>query len=141
MAERATPVLGSGPIIHKFTVKVAAGVKLEAGHGACIEQGTGAGYAKPAADATTSLKTVGLVCATADNTGGSAGDIEVEVEAGVFRLENSTSGDAITFADRFKTCYWAGSAKVAKTDNSSARSAAGKIMDVDAIGVWVQLMP
>ena len=51
------------------------------------------------------------------------------------RLE--CSFDAITLADIGNTAYIVDDSTVAKTDNSAARKAAGKIIDVDAAGVWV----
>lgn len=54
-----------------------------------------------------------------------------------FQFANSASGDLITAADIGNPCYIVDNQTVAKTDNSAARKAAGKIIDVDANGVWV----
>ena len=75
----------------------------------------------------------------ANNGSGSAGDINVETERGVFRFENSASADAITRAEIGDTAYIVDDQTVAKTNGSSTRSAAGTIVDVDAQGVWVRV--
>ena len=71
-----------------------------------------------------------------DNATG--GDV-VQTERGVaFRFDNSAAADAIARADIGATAYIADDQTVAKTDGGSgARKAAGKIIDVDAAGVWV----
>jgi hypothetical protein len=72
-----------------------------------------------------------------DNSGGLAGDLKVKVKKGVFRFKNSASTDAIAKAQIGDTSYIVDDETVAKTDGSASRSAAGKIVDVDAQGVWV----
>ena len=47
--------------------------------------------------------------------------------------------DLIAKADIGAICYVVDNQTVAKTDNSTARKAAGKIIDVDADGVWVEV--
>lgn len=62
----------------------------------------------------------------------------IELERGyAWRFANSASTDEITKGDIGATCYMVDNQTVAKTDNSAARKAAGKIIDVDAQGVWV----
>lgn len=95
------------------------------------------GRATPGAVATT-LKGLGRVEAFADNTGGAAGAITVKIRRGTFRWGNSASGDAITAADIGADCYIVDDQTVAKTSGGDTRSVAGKIMDVDANGVWVR---
>jgi hypothetical protein len=77
----------------------------------------------------------------ADNTGGSNGDIHVDVTPGVFRWANSTSGDAITTAHRCRLCYIVDDQTVALTNGSGTRSVAGIIVDVDTSGVFVMSSP
>ncbi len=95
------------------------------------------GNATPGAAATTLLG-AGRAEARADNSGGSAGDITVDVRKGVFRFGNSASADAITRADIGASCYIADDQTVAKTSGSSTRSVAGTVFDVDSDGVWVK---
>lgn len=97
-----------------------------------------AGYATPGAVATT-LKADGLALSTVDNSAGGNGAKTVEVERGTFRFGNSTSTDAITIADIGATAYIVDDQTVAKTNGSATRSAAGTIVDVDAVGVWVKI--
>lgn len=62
----------------------------------------------------------------------------IELERGfAWRFANSASTDEIKKGDIGATCYMVDNQTVAKTDNSAARKAAGKIIDVDAQGVWV----
>ena len=56
-----------------------------------------------------------------------------------FPFKNSTSTDEITRAEIGDNCYIIDDETVAKTDGSSARSIAGKIVDLDSAGVWVSV--
>ena len=97
-----------------------------------------AGLAEPG-KAATGLIAVGRAEAHADNRNGGNGDIDVPVRAGVFRFDNSASADLITRADIGADAWIVDDQTVAKTDGSAARSKAGRIVDVDDLGVWVQL--
>lgn len=96
-----------------------------------------AGNAVPASTAT-GLIVRGVAQATADNLAGAAGDIKVESRKGVFRFANSAAADLIARAEIGDTAYLVDDQTVAKTDGTGTRSAAGKIEDVDADGVWVR---
>lgn len=54
-----------------------------------------------------------------------------------FHFANSAAADLITRADIGSNAFVVDDQTVAKTDNSAARKVAGKIIDVDAAGVWV----
>ncbi len=54
-----------------------------------------------------------------------------------FLFGNSSAADAIGRADIGGDAFAADDQTVAKTDNSAARKVAGKVIDVDAGGVWV----
>lgn len=94
------------------------------------------GFATGGATATGQIAD-GVAMETIDNVGGSPGDKSIRVEKGLFCFENSSSTDAITIAEIGDNCYIVDNQTVAKTDGSATRSVAGKIMDVDAEGVWV----
>jgi hypothetical protein len=96
------------------------------------------GFAVPAGTAGSGVARA-VVQEQADNTAGADGAIDVTGETGVFRFDNSTAGDLIARADIGATCYIVDDSTVAKTDNTGARKAAGKIVDVDSVGVWVQI--
>ncbi len=105
----------------------------------CIQGGIAvlsAGYAMAAA-AGVGLVALGRIEETADNTGGIDGAIRVEVRPGYYQLFNSTAADLIAQADAGKDCYLVDDQTVAKTDGGGTRSRAGKVMGVDADGVWV----
>lgn len=85
------------------------------------------------------IRAVGVFRKAFDNTGGAAGALSAEVERGVFGpFANSASGDLIAAADVGNDCYIVDDSTVAKTSNSSARSVAGKVWQVDASGVYVE---
>ncbi|MBL8575126.1 MAG: hypothetical protein JNM13_15735 [Hyphomicrobiaceae bacterium] len=94
------------------------------------------GWAVPAA-ATSTLKVIGRAEDTASNAAGANGDVDVRVSAGIYRWSNSSAGDAITRADIGADCYAVDDQTVAKTSATNTRPRAGKIFDVDSLGVWV----
>jgi hypothetical protein len=89
--------------------------------------------------AATGLVAVGVSQELVDNSAGSAGGKSVKVRRGVFRFANSAAGDAIARANIGSTCYIVDDQTVALTNGTNTRSAAGKIRDVDADGVWVEV--
>ena len=98
------------------------------------------GYAAKGSTATT-LVAVGVARETVDNSAGNAGDLKIPVDReGWFRFDNSGGGDAIAMKDVGKVCYVVDDATVALTDGTGTRSAAGRIRDVDAKGVWIQFV-
>ncbi|MCO5083076.1 MAG: hypothetical protein M9955_15645 [Rhizobiaceae bacterium] len=95
------------------------------------------GLAVPGKTAT-GLVVLGIATDTVDNTGGD-GAAKVTAERGCFKFANSTSTDAIAGSEIGKDCYLVDDQTVAKTNGSSTRSVAGKVIDVDSDGVWVAL--
>lgn len=130
-ADRDTP-RRSGDIL---SLPAAAAKKFYAGS---LVARDASGNATPGAVATTLLG-VGRCAETVDNTSGAAGAVTVPIEKGIFRYANSASTDLVTTADLGNNCYIVDDQTVAKTNGSSTRSVAGKIHDVDAQGVWVDL--
>lgn len=118
----------------EFPVKGAA--RIYAGALVCID--TANGYATKGA-ASTTLKAVGVAQEPADNSAGADGDIRVKVRRGCFPFANSAAGDLITRADIGADCYIVDDQTVAKTNGAGTRSVAGKVRDVDAEGVWVEI--
>jgi hypothetical protein len=74
-----------------------------------------------------------------DNSAGSNGSISARVFFGVFPFKSGTSADALTQADVGKVVYIMDDETVGKTDNTGARSPAGKLDRIDADGYWVSL--
>lgn len=97
-----------------------------------------AGYAAPGTTAA-GLIAVGRFEETVDNTSGANGAVSVQVKRGTFKFGNSSAGDLIAQADVGADCYIVDDQTVAKTNGSSTRSVAGKIIAVDADGVWVKI--
>lgn len=85
---------------------------------------------------------VGLIAAgvaqhTVTNTGAD-GAKKVLVERGTFKFANH-GADAVTAADIQKDCYIVDDQTVAKTSGSNTRSIAGKVIEVEADGVFVRV--
>ena len=81
----------------------------------------------------------GVAVGVAEETVTGDGVKTLEYSRGCYQFANSASGDLITTADIGNTCYVVDNQTVAKTDSSGTRKAAGKIVDVDAGGVWVEV--
>lgn len=96
------------------------------------------GFAAPGATAT-GLIAIGRFEETVDNTAGANGAVSVLVKRGTFRLGNSSAGDLIAQADVGADCFLVNDQTVAKTSATNTRSVAGKIIAVDADGVWVKI--
>lgn len=79
----------------------------------------------------------GAAVGVAEETVTGDGTTTLTYRRGCFQFHNSGSGDAIAVKDIGATCYIADDQTVALTDDDAARKAAGKIIDVDAGGVWV----
>ena len=73
--------------------------------------------------------------------GASDGDVRVTVSTGIRNFANSASADLIALSEVGKDCYIVDDQTVAKTDGTGTRSRAGKVVDVDADGVWVNISP
>lgn len=111
--ERAIPVKASS-LIYK---------------GAMVAVGSD-GYAVEASTAT-GLTVVGVAVRQADNSSGSNGDIDVQVEIGIFPMENSADSDELDWSDVGSVVFAVDDQTVAKTDGGSTRSAAGVLWAMD----------
>ena len=116
---------------------VAAATAIQAGSLVALDA---AGNAVPGAVATT-LTAQGRAEENVDNSAGAAGDLTVNIREGVFRWENSAAADLIAADDVGELCYIVDDQTVALTNGTSTRSVAGRIVDVDAQGVWVLTDP
>lgn len=88
--------------------------------------------------ASTTLKADGVAQDTVVGTAVN-GEVAVDVERGCYRFANSTAADQITRADIGNNCFIVDDDQVARTNGTSTRSVAGVVVDVDAVGVWVQI--
>lgn len=120
----------------QYEYPVAAGALLYAGALAVF---AGTATAVQPGGVATNLRVAGVCEERANNVGGAAGAIRAKVKRGVFRLRNSSAGDAITLAHVGSNCFIVDDETVAATNGSSTRSVAGVVRDVDAQGVWVQV--
>jgi hypothetical protein len=94
------------------------------------------GYAEPGSTATT-LIAAGRAEAQVDNSSGADGALTITVRRGMFRFNNHS--DAVTRTEIGKSCYIVDDQTVAKTSGTSTRSVAGKVIDLDSSGVWVEI--
>ena len=131
-ADRNTPLRDA----KDFEFPVLAAVKIFAG--ALVGFNASAAFARHGLTSTT-FKCVGVAQELADNSAGANGAINVKVRRGTFRFNNSSAGDLITLANVGSDCYVVDDQTVALTNGTSTRSVAGKIRDVDADGVWVEI--
>jgi len=94
---------------------------------------TATGLAVPAGTAS-----AGVAVGVAQDTVTGDGIKTIEVERSfAYQFANSTGAELITKADIGNTCWLMDNQTVSKTDGVGLRKAAGKIIDVDAGGVWV----
>ena len=128
--DRNTPMM-EGALIG---VPVAAGVRIFAGS---LVVANAAGYAEPG-KAAANLTYLGRAERTVDNTGGGNGAVTALVRRKAAFCWANHSGDLVTQAELGKVCYIVDDQTVAKTHASNARSAAGRVLGVDADGVWVE---
>ena len=116
---------------------LAAGVKVFKGALAvAIVSGTSKGFYRQGV-AGPGLVVLGRWMETVDNTAGAAGAKTVRVRRNkAFKFANAAA-DLVTQAELGKSCYIVEDQTVAKTNGGATRSVAGKVLGVEADGVWV----
>lgn len=130
-ADRNTPFKDTELI----PVPVAANAKI---YGGALVATNATGFAVPGSVATT-LISQGRAESLVDNTGGADGAKTVLVRRQkAFKFLNH-GADLVVQADFGKTCYIVDDQTVAKTTGGATRSAAGKVLGVEADGVWVYI--
>lgn len=97
---------------------------------------TATGFAAPGSTATT-LLAVGRAEERVVNAGADGAE-NIRIRRGIFRFNNSTAGDAVSWADYGKQVFVVDDQTVAKTNGTNTRSVAGTCRGVDAQGVWVE---
>lgn len=116
-----------------LSLSVAASNAVYAGAMVAVDSN---GYAV-AASADNTLTVIGRANEQKDNSSGDAGDLSVEVEIGVFKygsIENTTD---LTIADIGKLVYASDDQTVSLSSSGNTRPVAGRILDRDSSGVWV----
>ncbi len=116
----------------QFAHPVKAGVKIPRGAMVML----GATHFADNATAAENLRCVGLCAQTADNTEGGDGAVSVPTEKGVFVLPNDPA-NPVTRAHIGSDCYALDNEFV--TSAAAGKSVAGKVVDVDATGVSVEI--
>ena len=128
--DRHTPMM-DGELIG---VPMAAGAKIFAG---ALVVANANGYAEPG-KAAANLTYLGRAERAVDNTGGADGAKTALVRRRKAFLFANHSTDLVTQAELGKTCYVVDDETVGKSDGSGARSPGGRVLGVDAEGVWVE---
>lgn len=95
-----------------------------------------AGYAAPGT-AALNLVAAGVAQTTVDNTAGANGDLNVDVESGVYPFANSSAGDLIGATEVGLDVYIVDDQTVAKTNGTNTRSRAGKCIRIENGLVYV----
>lgn len=115
-----------------LVVPMAANTRIFAG---ALVVADATGHAAPGSPAL-DLTYLGRAEEFVDNRGGAAGAARIEVRHGkAFCWANDGT---ITQAHLFKTAYIVDDETVAAGDATGTRSAAGRIVDIDTHGVWVE---
>nr|WP_315492951.1 hypothetical protein [uncultured Pseudomonas sp.] len=126
--DRNTPMKAAEVLV----VPVAANVRIFAGS---LVVATATGFAAPGS-AALGLSYLGRAEESVDNRGGAAGAAQVEIRHGkAFCWGNDGT---VTQAQMFKPAYIVDDETVAAADAGGTRSAAGRIVGIDADGVWVE---
>lgn len=126
--DRNTPMKATEVLV----VPVAAGVRI---FGGALVMANAAGLALSGSTAVGQTY-LGRAEEYVDNRDGAAGAASVEVRRGkAFKWANDGS---VTQAHLLKTAYIVDDEAVAATDGGGTRSASGRIVGVDADGVWVE---
>lgn len=131
-ADRDTPMRTGD----RFELGAATAKKFYAG---ALVMRSATGYATPGATATGCIG-LGRVAEYVDNTSGADGAVKVKIDRGIFRYGNSAAADEIANADIGTLCFIVDDATVAKTDGGGTRSTAGRVVEVDSSGVWVEFL-
>jgi hypothetical protein len=119
---------------NKVADPVAAATTIYAGSIVCLDA---SGNAVPGSTATT-LKARGVAVQSVDNSAGVAGDLTIESLRDAAHFANSSGADEVLRTHIGSNAYIVDDQTVAATDGTSTRSVAGKIIDVDAAGVWIE---
>jgi len=82
---------------------------------------------------------VGVTEFDIDNSAGADGAAKGSVRRGCYQFANSAGADQITLASVGDSAYVVDNQTVAKTSATNTRPVAGKIVDVDADGVWIDI--
>ena len=134
LTQRNTIRMGDESVIQLLAVPAKAKLILQAGSLVVAE----AGFAVPGR-AALGLRALGRCERKVDNSLGGNGAREVDVLRGTFRWDNDPA-DPLSQSDLFATCFITDDHTVCKTDGGGARSPAGKVIQVDPEGVWVETL-
>lgn len=134
---RNTRPWGTLPILSDLDVAQAGSTKIYQGGIVMVTAGLGSPASAALGGVVAGIAELNPQTGISDSTGVADGLTHIRVRQGVFRVNNSSSGDLITTAHRWRPCFVADDNTVALTNNNGTRPFAGIIVDVDSSGVWV----
>lgn len=128
----------AGDTVRTLTLDVNGGSSILKGTIVCLDVN---GDAVPGgAVSTGALKAAGCAIASADNSAGSDGDLDIQVGCGVYKFRNS-SGSAISDAHVGSPCFVEDNDTVRASSGGGLYPCAGRVVQVDADGVRVLMSP
>jgi hypothetical protein len=130
-ADRSTPRMGDSASPDLLSIPVKAAEKIFQGALVVID----AGYAAEGRTAL-SLIAIGRCEELADNTLGASGAIQCRVRQGTFKWANA-AGDLVAQANVGTDCFITDDQSVSATNGGGTKSRAGKVVQLDSDGVWV----
>ncbi len=129
---RSTLRMGVESVIQLLSVPVKAATVLQAGSLVVAD----AGFAAPGR-ADKGLKALGRCELVVDNSAGAAGALSADVLRGTFKWDNDPA-DPLAEIDLFAICFITDDHTVCKTDGGGTKSQAGKVIQIDPDGIWVE---
>jgi hypothetical protein len=130
---RATPLRASqGALSVDLYLLMAASTVIHQGSLVALNA---TGLAKPAGGAVATERVAGV--AQEAKTSAASGATYVRVKRGVAKLAN-LAGDLVVQANLLADCFADDDQTVRATSNTNTRSRAGKVIQIEADGVWVE---
>lgn len=133
-AARNTPRRGDAAVNTLLELKAKASQTFYTG---ALVMVNASGYALPGAVAA-SQRAAGVFDGDTATSGSTDGATTIRVRRGTFKFANYGS-DAVTQAEVLSDCYIYDDQTVAKTSATNTRSVAGKVIQVESDGVWVEI--
>lgn len=117
-----------------LALPMAANTSIFAGQLVCLNE---AGFAVPAS-AAANLTCAGRAEQSRTNPGAAGAEVVAVLRKHAFKVENDPE-DPVTQAQLLQPCYLTGAHSVAASHADNTLSLAGKVVGLEASGVWVEI--